>query len=101
MSKIDVKDMQQYDSSVVKISKIILDLYFYNNDIEVNKKRISLIITDKSIIGIQRQREIEKNKSIKTKVYSGLYITNGSVAFCMDTSEVYKFDEEYDRWLKL
>ncbi|MFR4986955.1 MAG: hypothetical protein ACLUCH_06125 [Lachnospirales bacterium] len=101
MTKVDVKDMQQYDSSVVKISKIILDLYFYNNDIEVDKKRISLIITDKSIIEIQRQREIEQNKSIRTKTYSGLYITNGSVAFCMDTSEVYKFDEEYDRWLKL
>ena len=33
MTKVDVKDMQQYDSSVVKISKIILDLYFYNSNL--------------------------------------------------------------------
>lgn len=28
-------------------------------------------------------------------------IPNGSISLCMDTGDVYKFDEEYDKWLKL
>lgn len=100
MTEIDVKDMQKYDSSVVKVSKIILDLYFYNDDTELGKKQIPLIVTDKKTIE-QTKKKSKKNMNITTKGYSGLSITNGSVAFCMDTSEVYKFDEEYDRWLKI
>ena len=98
MLEIDIKDMQQYDKEVIKINKIILDMYFYKNEEELEKKHITLNISNE---GDFIQKSIKEKNISNKEIYNMNNISNGSVAFCMDTGEVYKFDEEYDRWLKL
>lgn len=93
---IDIDAIQKNEFEGGKINKIILDLYFYKDDKEIKNIQFSFIIT----VGEHLIQE-NLNKHGIFSSYDTLNITNGSIAFCMDTSEVYKFDEEYDRWLKL
>lgn len=94
MTKVDIKDMQVVSPEVVKIKRIILDVTLYENNNVVSSHQIRLDINDTA-------KTKNNNNQFNAKIYNMSHITNGSVTFVMDTGEVYKFDEEYDRWLKV
>lgn len=92
MLEVDMENIKKNNSEIVEINKIVLDMCFYKNNEEIERKYITL--------NILYEEDIKKEKN-EIRNFDINNITNGSVAFCMDTGEVYKFDEEYDRWLKL
>lgn len=86
-------------SKIENVDEIQIKFNFMDKDnIIKSNKTYNLKINKKEIINTEN---CSNYYSIKTNFNNNFYIANGSVAFIMDTGDVYKFDEEYDRWLKI
>ena len=91
--KLELKALQKINSNVTKIDKINIVINCIKND-TTEEKEISFNIQEKEYI------ELNKEHYVKYYFPDG-QIPNGSIALVMDTSEVYIFDLEYDKWRKL
>lgn len=89
----ELNKAKKINNILEKIAKITLKIILYSNDTISNE--ISLEIK------IDGNHNIINDDNYFYDNFDKFYIGNGSIAFCMDTTDVYKFDEEYDRWLKI
>lgn len=85
----EIQNIKKVGGSNLKNIAIRVKAYNSNNQ-KIAEKDITLEI-----------KESNKNKQNINHFNNKEYIPNGSIAFVMDTSEVYMFDEENDRWLKI
>lgn len=86
----EYQNIRKVGGSNLKNIAIRIKAYDINNQ-KIAEKDITLVVK-----ATKNTREKNINRFDNKE-----YIPNGSIAFVMDTSEVYMFDEENDRWLKI
>ncbi len=90
----ELKELKKSVSEVTTINKISVVINCIKKDGSEEDKEV--------IFNIEEKKNIELNQEHYVKYYfTNERIPNGSIAFVMDTSEAYKFDEEYDIWRKI
>lgn len=98
---IDIENLIKFikKNNNVQDYKICFKFIFLKNENVINENILKFNIL-KAIIK-PNILNLNTNDKQDLSIYEMNNIPNGSIALCMDTGDVYKFDSEYDQWLKL